>query len=139
MPREFYHPPKTWYPNYVHPFYFPNGQHPRMDDWTSLRRLLKFNFLLHNAVLEPPSAPIPPSRIGPPRKLSELRVLERQRSEYVPSPNGVWEFWFFRRLKVFNFFKYDLTSKFLESPGPPSETIAPNRKRKISDLDEIEY
>jgi hypothetical protein len=36
------------------------------------------NFLLHNAVYEPPTTAVPLSNIGPPRRLSELRILGEQ-------------------------------------------------------------
>jgi hypothetical protein len=59
-----------------------------------------------------------------------------------------------KRFNIYNFFKDNLTSKFLESPSIPEETdiskivkpvdlpskiTIPNRKRKISDLGETEY
>jgi hypothetical protein len=143
MPCEFYYPPKTWHPTYVKPFYFRNRHCVPMNDpiWISLRRLDRFNFLLHNAVLEPPTAPVPLSRIGPPRKVSELRVLYRPPSEYIPL-KSVWtttDVVLARRFRVFHFFKYNISSPFLESPKDPPENYTPSRERKISDLDEIEY
>jgi hypothetical protein len=66
-------------------------------NWIAIRRLNQFNYLIHNAVLEPPTAPVPLSRIGPPRTVSELRVLEQPPFLYIPT-NGVWEFWLCRRL-----------------------------------------
>ena len=59
-----------------------------------------------------------------------------------------------KRFDIYNFFKDNLTSKFLESPiipeeldiskivkpvDLPSEITIPNRKRKTSDLGETEY
>jgi hypothetical protein len=136
MPRKFYYPPKAWHPTYVHPFFYQKGQYIRTNDpnWISLHRLNKFNFLLCN-VLEPPTAPVPLSRIGPPHKVSELRILERPPTQYIPPANGVWEFWLCRRFRVFNFFKYNISSVFLESPPVPSP---PNRKWKFSELEESE-
>jgi hypothetical protein len=138
MPHEFYHPLKTWYPTYISPFYCWNLRYASADDWRALRRLDTFNFLFHNTVLEPPTAPVPPSTIAPPHKVSELRVLDRLDTEYVIPTNGPIQR-VMKRFDIYNFFKVDLTSKFLESPRPPSEIIIPSRKRKISDLDEIEY
>jgi hypothetical protein len=143
MLRKFYYPPKAWHPTYVQPFYILDGHYAHDNDprRIALRRLEQFNFLLHNAVLEPPTALVPLSRIGPPQKVSELRVLDRPLLEYIPL-NGIWtspDIIFAKRFRVFNFFKYNISSLFLESPGPPLEIIITNKKRKISDLDEIEY
>jgi hypothetical protein len=60
-----------------------------------------------------------------------------------------------KRFNIYNFFKDNLTSKFLESPNIPEEIdiskivkpvnlpseiiTIPNRKRKISDLGKTEY
>jgi hypothetical protein len=104
-----------------------------------LRRLDTFNFLLHNAVLEPPTPPVPPNKIGPQWKVSELRVLDRLDMEYVIPTNSPIQIWVMKRFDIYNFIKVSLTSKFLESSKPPLEIIIPNRKRKILDLDKVEY
>jgi hypothetical protein len=139
MPHIFYYPPKIWHPTYISPFYYRNGRYASAEDRRALRRLYTFNFLFHTAVLEPPTAPVPPSKIGPPHKVSEFRVLDRIPSEYIPPTNGPFQIWLCKRFRAFNFFKYNITSKFLESPKPPSEIYIPSRKRKISDLHEIEF
>jgi hypothetical protein len=59
--------------------------------------------------------------------------------EYIIPTNGPIQIWVMKRFDIYNFFKVNLTSKFLESPVPPSEIIIPSRKRKISNLDETDY
>jgi hypothetical protein len=106
----------------MQPFYFRDGHYIRTNDPSQIsHRLDKFNFLLHNAVLEPPIAPVPLSRIGP---LNGIRTT----TDMV----------FAKRFRVFNFFKYNISSPFLESPKDPPENFTPSRKRKFSELEESE-
>jgi hypothetical protein len=129
MPHKFYYPPKVWHPTYMEPYYFYTlGRIPTRDNWLVLSRADRYNFLLPDRL----------SKIGPPPKISELRILEEQPLKYRPI-HRVWDLWVMKRIDIYNFFKDDLTSKFLESPKPPLEIIIPSRKRKISDLDKIEY
>jgi hypothetical protein len=111
MPCEFYHPMKTWYPTYVTPFYCRDGRYASAEDWRALCRLVTFNFLFHNTVLEPPTAPVPPSKIGPPRKVSELRVLDGLDTEYLMPTTVPIQIWVMKRLDIYNLFKANLVEQ----------------------------
>jgi hypothetical protein len=153
MPRQFYYQPKVWHLTYINPIYIPpSGQIPTPEDWRALFRLNRFNFLLHNAVYEPPTPPVTLSSIGPLHRISELRILGERPSKYNPTGLG-WNIPIKKRFDIYNFFKDNLTSKFLESPIVPEEVdtskinrqtdlpleiIITDRKRKFSDLDQIE-
>ena len=121
MPREFYYPPRVGRVTYITPFYVPpSGRIPTLDHWRALCRIDRFNFLPHNAVYEPPTPAVPLSNIAPPRRLSELRILGERPSRYYPT-GRVWEIDVMKRFNIYNFFKDNLTSRFLESPTVPEE------------------
>jgi hypothetical protein len=154
MPRKFYHPPRVGHVTYITPFYVPpSGRNPTPDDWRALFRINRFNFLLHNAAYEPPTPAVPLSNIRPPRRLSELCILGERPSRYYPT-GRVWKIHVMKRFIIYDFFNDSLKSRFLESPTVPEEIdisqihrpadlpleiIIPNRKRKFSDLDQIEF
>jgi hypothetical protein len=154
MSREFYYPPRVGRVTYITPFYVPpSGRITTPDDWRALRRINRFNFLLHNAVYEPPTPAVPLSNIGPPHRLSELHILGERPSRYYPT-GQTWEIDVMKRFNIYNFFKDNLTSSFLESPTVPEEIdisqidrpvdlpleiTIPKGKRKFSDLDQIDF
>jgi hypothetical protein len=43
--------------------------------------------------------------------------------EYIIPTNGPIQIWVMKRFDIYNFFKVNLTSKFLESLKPPLEII----------------
>ena len=103
MPREFYYPPRVGRVTYITPFYVPpSGRNPTPDNWRALRRINRFNFLLNNAVYEPPTPGVPLSNIGPPRRLSELHILGERPSRYYPT-GRVWEIDVMKRFNIYIF------------------------------------